>query len=90
MVLSSVLTPGCDCSPAGRCPGLITSTSALVSEFRSAEDATIWAGVGSPTLTSYVQPVLNDKKAMDTVTHLFNGFSVDNGCVPSTGGDAGV
>lgn len=69
---SSVLTQCCDCSPAGQCPDLITSTSALVSEFRSAEDATIWAGAGSPTVTSCFQPVHNDNKATGAVTHLLN------------------
>lgn len=64
VVLSSVLTQGCDYSPAGRCPDLITGTSAFVSEFRSAEDATIWADAGSPALTSCSQPVCNDNKAM--------------------------
>lgn len=63
VVLSSVLTQGCDCSPAGCCPDLITSTSALVSEFRSAEDAAIWAGARSPAPTSRSQPVCNDNKA---------------------------
>lgn len=71
VVLSSVLTQGCDCSPAGHCPDLLTSTSALVSEFRSAEDATIWVGAGSPALTSTFPSwcVMITRPRNEAVTH---------------------
>lgn len=71
VVLSSVLTQGCDCSPAGHCPDLLTSTSALVSEFRSAEDATIWVGAGSPALASTFPSwcVMITRPRNEAVTH---------------------